>query len=110
MKESFGSRLRKLREENEITQTGLAKIFNISPPSISQYEKDIRTPDYELLIKFADYFDVSTDYLLGRTDTRELNKSNDIETLAAHRKDENLDIKNIDDLRALIKEVMNEEK
>ena len=51
----------------------------MSPPSISQYEKDIRSPDFTLLLKLADFFDVSTDYLLGRTNLR-----NYPETFAAH--------------------------
>ncbi len=76
---TFGGRLRTLREELNLTQTELAKKFNMSPPSISQYEKDIRSPDFTLLLKLADFFDVSTDYLLGRTNLR-----NYPETFAAH--------------------------
>ncbi|MDU0963582.1 MAG: helix-turn-helix transcriptional regulator [Peptostreptococcus anaerobius] len=76
---TFGGRLRTLREEQNLTQTELAKKFNMSPPSISQYEKDIRSPDFTLLLKLADFFDVSTDYLLGRTNLR-----NYPETFAAH--------------------------
>ncbi|MDU1175662.1 MULTISPECIES: helix-turn-helix transcriptional regulator [Clostridia] len=80
---TFGGRLRTLREELNLTQTELAKKFNMSPPSISQYEKDIRSPDFTLLLKLADFFDVSTDYLLGRTNLR-----NYPETFAAHTDDD----------------------
>lgn len=104
---TFGMRLKELRENMNLTQTELASNFNITPPSISQYEKDVRSPDYELLIKIADFFDVSTDYLLGRTDV----EKNNIETIAVHRANENgSDIKDIEGLKDLIRELINEEK
>ncbi|CCY49967.1 toxin-antitoxin system antitoxin component Xre family [Peptostreptococcus anaerobius CAG:621] len=80
---TFGGRLRTLREELNLTQTELAKKFNMSPPSISQYEKGIRSPDFTLLLKLADFFDVSTDYLLGRTNLRSYP-----ETFTAHTDDD----------------------
>ena len=76
----FGERLRDLREEKDITRYALANILNVSYSTISKYETNIRFPDKEALIKIADFFDVSLDYLLCRSTTREtadkiLNKS-----------------------------------
>ena len=60
-------RLKKLRKEKGISQLRLALDLNMNQNSISRYENREREADYETLIKFADYFDVSLDYLLGRT-------------------------------------------
>ena len=65
---TFGDRLRFLRKQNNITQADLAKMFSLGESTISFYESNKRTPDYEMLNKFADYFNVSVDYLLARTD------------------------------------------
>ena len=61
-------RLRELRLNSELTQEKLAKIFCISRQVYANYENDINEPPLELLAKFADFFEVSTDYLLGRED------------------------------------------
>ncbi len=61
-------RLRELRKMRKISQLKLALELNMNQNSISRYETMEREADYETLIKFADYFDVSLDYLLGRTD------------------------------------------
>ncbi|MCJ7840540.1 helix-turn-helix domain-containing protein [Lederbergia sp. NSJ-179] len=64
----LGKRLKKLRNEQGLTQEQLGKIINVTKVSISGYENGNRTPDTETLQSLADYFEVSTDYLLGRTD------------------------------------------
>lgn len=61
-------RIRELRINKKISQKELAKIFFIPPSTFNQYETGKRQPDYETLKKIADYFDVSTDYLLGRNE------------------------------------------
>lgn len=58
----------KLRKEKELTQVNLAKILNIRQTTVSSWENDISVPDYPTLIRLANLYDVSTDYLLGRTD------------------------------------------
>lgn len=68
----FGDRLRFLREEKDLSQEELGKIINSAKSTISQYELGKRNPDPATLLQFADFFNVSTDYLLGRTDRREL--------------------------------------
>lgn len=67
-------RLRILREKNKISQLKLALDLNMSQNTISRYETGKREADYDTLILFADYFDVSIDYLLERTDNPKLNK------------------------------------
>lgn len=71
----LGNRLKMLRTEKKITQEELGKFVNVTKVSISGYENGNRTPDTETLQKLADYFDVSTDYLLGRTDVKNENNS-----------------------------------
>lgn len=76
----FGERLKALREEKSITRDVLARKLNITYSAVSKYETNVRFPDKAALIKIADYFDVSLDYLLCRSDIREtaeklLNKS-----------------------------------
>ena len=61
-------RLKLLRKELGISQLKLAMDLNMNQNSISRYENGEREADYETLIAFADYFCVSVDYLLGRTD------------------------------------------
>ncbi|MDI3548173.1 MAG: hypothetical protein PWR10_1825 [Halanaerobiales bacterium] len=66
----FKDRLKKLRKEKGLYQKELAKIIGVSDGAIAMYETGKRTPDKEILDKLANYFDVSVDYLLGRTDER----------------------------------------
>ena len=63
-------RLKKLRKEKNISQLKLALDLNMNQNSISRYENMEREADYETLIKFAEYFETSIDYLLGRTDVK----------------------------------------
>lgn len=66
----FGELLAKLRKEKGILQKELATYLNVTVATISNYEKGVHSPDYETLVRLADFFDVSTDYLLQRTDYR----------------------------------------
>ena len=61
-------RLKQLRKEKGVSQLKLAMDLNMNQNSISRYENEVREADYATLIKFADYFNVSIDYLLERTD------------------------------------------
>ena len=65
---TFGERLKKLRLERNLTQEALAEKLQIVKSTIAKYEKNTREPEFEILIKIADFFNTSTDYLLGRTD------------------------------------------
>ena len=72
---SFSERLRDLRKERGLKQKEMAEICGIKVRSYQQYEYDETYPTVPGLVFLADYFDVSTDYLLGRTDCREMNKA-----------------------------------
>lgn len=67
---TFGERFKQLRKEKKLTQEQLAEKFFLNKSSISRYEQDKQIPEIDLLQKFADFFDVSLDYLLGRADIR----------------------------------------
>ena len=67
-------RLKILRKKRHISQLKLAMDLNMNQNSISRYETGEREADYTTLIRFADYFNVSIDYLLERTDIPEMNK------------------------------------
>ena len=64
------SRIRKLREQNNITREDFAKKIDVTYAALSKYETGKRQPDYETLQKIADYFEVTTDYLLGREEKK----------------------------------------
>ena len=66
----FAERLRELRKERHVTQKDMGEILGIQLRSYQFYESGDRRPDYEKLVALADYFDVTTDYLLGRSDVR----------------------------------------
>ena len=63
--------LKELRAKKGITQTDLAKSLGISASAIGMYEQGRREPDSDTLIAIANYFQVTTDYLLGKSDTPE---------------------------------------
>lgn len=63
-------RLKELRKERGITQLKLAMDLGLSQNTVSRYETGEREADYKTLIVLADYFDVSIDYLLERTDEK----------------------------------------
>ena len=68
------NRIKKLREENGITQEDLAKRLDMSKGIISLYEKDERKPSLEVLVKLSEIFDCSIDYLICKTDIRKQRK------------------------------------
>ncbi|HCX61132.1 MAG TPA: XRE family transcriptional regulator, partial [Clostridiales bacterium] len=65
-----GKIIRKLRIEKGITQNELSNYLGLTPKMISFYELGERFPPYDIINKLADYFNVSTDYLLGRSDIK----------------------------------------
>ena len=67
-------KLKYLRKKMGISQLKLAMDLNMNQNSISRYENGERQADYRTLILFADYFNVSIDYLLERTDNPKMNK------------------------------------
>lgn len=67
-------RLKELRRARRITQLRLAMDLNMAQNTISRYESGEREPGIAELILIADYFDISVDYLLERTDNPQLNR------------------------------------
>lgn len=67
-------RLKALREKRGISQLKLAMDLGQNQNSISRYESGAREADYKALIALADYFDVSIDYILERTDKSKMNR------------------------------------
>ena len=68
MKE-FSERLKELRISKKLTQVQLAKATHLSQAGIALWENGVRMPNAQVVIILADFFNVSTDYLLGRTDS-----------------------------------------
>ena len=66
--EQIGKRLRALREGVRLTQVNMAEILGVQQSRINRYETGQSTPSPEVFVKYADYFDVSMDYLYCRTD------------------------------------------
>ena len=66
----ISQRLRKLRLDRHMTQAQVARRVGVTASMVSSYETDIRLPSYEVLIRLADLFAVSVDYLLGRDKSR----------------------------------------
>ena len=65
-------RLKALREENGLKRSELARQLGINAGTIANYENEIRQAPYEYLLLFAEYFEVSVDYLLGRGESEEI--------------------------------------
>ncbi|MFA4884497.1 MAG: helix-turn-helix transcriptional regulator [Desulfotomaculaceae bacterium] len=73
---SLGHRLTELRKEKGLSQIELAQRLNMGQSTIAMYERDKRCPDNKTLERLAGFFNVSVDYLLGLTNTRERLKLN----------------------------------
>ena len=71
---AFYRRIRDLREDSDKTQTQVASFLGMKQPQYYRYETGLRDIPSDILIKLADYYGVSTDYILGRTDNPEVNK------------------------------------
>lgn len=64
----YGDRIAYLRKKHNLTQEELAEQLNISRASLSHYETNRREPDYDTLVRLADFFNVSLDYIMARTE------------------------------------------
>ena len=108
----IGKKIKELREIKQITQEELAKYLGVAPQTVYKYEKEINEPDLKTTSKIAEYFNVTTDYLLGRTDSTDM--LNESILIAASMKD-GLDISDMDDdekkfINDFIKMVRNKKK
>lgn len=73
-KKERGAILKSLREEKNLRQADLADFLEISQQAYQRYENGTSEPNGDGFIKLADFYNVSTDYLLGRTEVREMNR------------------------------------
>lgn len=64
----FGEKLKELRLRNKLSQSQLAMAIGVTNQNVSDWENGKSETSFEMLVKIADFFGVSTDYLLGRTD------------------------------------------
>ena len=64
----FTIKLKELRTEKNLSQKELAELLNVSQRSISNWENGEREPNFEMLVAIAQFFEVTTDYLLGISD------------------------------------------
>lgn len=68
---TFGNVLKQLRLQKGLSQVDFAKIINVAKGTVSNWEKGNRNPDHQMLLKIANFFNVSIDYLLCNTDAIE---------------------------------------
>lgn len=71
----FSQRLKQLRKDKHLTQAQVAQRIGVTSSMVSSYETDIRLPSYEVMVRIADLFGVTVDYLLCRQDKRFLDIS-----------------------------------
>ena len=67
----FSMRLKELRKSRKLNQVDLGKVAGITSKQIQRYESGESEPTLSVLVRLSDYFDVSLDYLVGRSDVRE---------------------------------------
>lgn len=79
-----GNRIAELREENGWTQEELASKLGIGRAALSHYEKHRREPDFETLTQLADLFQVSIDFLIGRTNQLQYRMDRDVQQFSEH--------------------------
>ena len=75
MKETFGERIRRLREGRKLKQAQVAEILRVNRKAISHYENNLREPSFEMLVKMAELYRVKTDYLLGVDTSHDIDAS-----------------------------------
>ncbi|MBL7575559.1 Helix-turn-helix [Peptoniphilus asaccharolyticus DSM 20463] len=77
--DTLAKRIKNLREEKGLSQKELANYLNISNSTLSQYESGVRVPSDDIKIKIARYFNVTTDYLLGNSNVKQLSRKDEID-------------------------------
>lgn len=75
--DTLAKRIKNLREEKGLSQKELANYLNISNSTLSQYESGVRVPSDDIKIKIARYFNVTTDYLLGNSNIKQLSRKDE---------------------------------
>ncbi|MCH5316826.1 MAG: helix-turn-helix transcriptional regulator [Eubacterium sp.] len=93
----FGNTLRCLIEDNDKTQKEVAEALNIAPTTLGNYIRNLREPDFNTLVAIANYFNVTTDFLLNNYTKKEISQEeqrllNIFSRLSADKKDLYLEI------------------
>ena len=101
----LGERIKKLREEKNLKQEELAKILSVSPSTIGMYEINKREPNNELILRLADFFSVSTDYLLGKSNLRNYDEDEQEFRFAYHKEIEGMTDEEVKDALRFYKEM-----
>ena len=107
--------LKNLRNQKKMTQAETAELLGIDRSTYTKYESGGSTPSFDMLQKIADFFEVSVDYLLGRTDERQNNNINDNdndwppEAKVLFREVKRLTPEQIELVTKLVKEFVNED-
>ncbi len=71
----FGDRLKSLRLQNHLQQEQVARLVGVERSTVSMWENDLRQPSYTTLVRLADVYGVTTDFLLGRTNNSPIDLS-----------------------------------
>lgn len=82
----YGSRLKQLRNKKGLSQKELTDRLHLNRSTYARYETSTTQPDYDTLEKLADFYDVSVDYILGRTDNPNSGDENEFDPLKEIRK------------------------
>lgn len=108
----FEDRLKELRIENKYSQIELGKKIGASNVTISQYESGTRKPDIDTINELANFFNVTTDYLLGRSNIRNPYSNDDLslsdhDVIAAHGKTEKVELseEDLQDIQDFLKQM-----
>ena len=119
---TLANRLKELRKDKGLTQKDLGDILGVGKTTISMYENGNSTPNDEIKLKICDYFDISLDYLIGKSSTKNYSenphfesidkivKNNGIHTLAAHFENEDFTQDDLDDIENFINYVISKKK
>lgn len=119
---TLADRLKELRKDKGLTQKDLGDILGVGKTTISMYENGNSTPNDEIKLKICDYFDISLDYLIGKSSIKNYSenphfesinkivKNSGIHTLAAHFENEDFTQDDLDDIENFINYVISKKK
>ena len=81
---NIGNQILNIRKEKQLTQEEFGRLFHVTRQTVSNWENDNILPSIEMLVKIANFFEVSTDYLLGLDKKRTLDVENLTEIQISH--------------------------
>lgn len=119
---TLADRLKELRKNKGLTQKDLGNILGLGKTTISMYENGNSTPNDEIKLKICDYFNISLDYLIGKSSIKNYSENpnfhnldkminnSGIHTLAAHFENEEFTQDDLDDIENFINYVISKKK